>query len=60
MSVNSPKLQHAILSFGLVNWLGAPNKYKAINFRLEHLNKNYKIKIKCYKNSTYNIDIIFN
>ncbi|XTI85256.1 hypothetical protein V2W45_1220781, partial [Cenococcum geophilum] len=34
--------------------------YKAINLRLKYLNGSYKIKIKCYKNLTYNIDIIFN
>ena len=60
MSVNLPELQHAILSSGLVNWLRAPDKYKAINLRLEHLNKSCKIKIKYYKNSTYNTNIIFN
>src|SRR6266568_7792166 len=60
MSVNLPELQHAILSSGLVNWLRAPDKYKAINLRLEHLNKSCKIKMKCYKNSTYDTDIIFN
>ena len=55
-----PKLQHIILSSRLVNWLRAPDKYKAINLRLKYLNRSYKIKIKYYKNSTYNIDIIFN
>ena len=34
--------------------------YKAVNLRLEYLNGSYKIKIKCYKNSTYNTNIIFN
>ena len=34
--------------------------YKAINLRLEYLNGSYKIEIKCYKNSTYNTNIIFN
>ncbi len=60
MSVNLPKLQYAILSSGLINWLKILDKYKAINLGLKHLNGNYKIEIKCYKNSTYNIDIIFN
>ena len=60
MSVNSPKLQYIILSSKLVNWLRAPDKHKAINLRLKYLNKSYKIEIKCYKNSTYNTDIIFN
>ena len=60
MLVNLPKLQYAILSFRLVNWLKALDKYKAINLGLKYLNKSCKIKIKCYKNFTYNIDIIFN
>jgi len=55
-----PKLQHTILALGVINWLRSPNIYKAVNLRLEHLNGSYKIKIKCYKNSTYNTDIIFN
>ena len=58
--VNLPELQYIILSFRLVNQLRAPDKYKAINFRLEYLNRSYKIKIKYYKNSTCDIDIIFN
>ncbi|XTI84381.1 hypothetical protein V2W45_1206597, partial [Cenococcum geophilum] len=37
-----------------------PNTYKAINLRLEYLNSSCKIEIKCYKNSTYNTNIIFN
>ena len=60
MSVNSPELQYVILSFGLVNWLKTPDKYKAINLGLEYLYKSCKIKIKYYKNLTYNMDIIFN
>jgi len=44
----------------LVNWLRALDKYKAIDFRLEHLNRNYKIEMKYYKNFIYDIDIIFN
>ena len=59
-SVNSPELQHAILSSGLVNWLGAPDRHKAIDLGLEHLNGSCKIEMKCYKNLTYNINIIFN
>jgi len=34
--------------------------YKAINLKLEYLNSSCKIKIKCYKNSTYDTNIIFN
>ncbi|XTI95264.1 hypothetical protein V2W45_1212426, partial [Cenococcum geophilum] len=36
------------------------NTYKAVNFRLKYLNSSYKIKIKYYKNSTHNTNIIFN
>ena len=46
-SVNSPELQHAILSSGLVNWLGAPDRHKAIDLGLEHLNGSCKIEMKC-------------
>ncbi|XTI93487.1 hypothetical protein V2W45_1253232, partial [Cenococcum geophilum] len=49
-----------ILALGVINWLRSPNIYKAVNFGLEHLNSSYKIKIKCYKNSTHNTNIIFN
>ena len=59
MLVNLPELQHAILSSGLINWLGALDKHKAINFGLKHLNGNCKIEIKCYKNFTYDTDIMF-
>jgi hypothetical protein len=58
--VNLSKLQHIILALGVVNWLRSPNTYKAVNLRLEYLNGSCKIKIKCYKNSTYNTNIIFN
>ena len=34
--------------------------HKAIDLKLKHLNSSYKIKIKCYKNSTHDTDIIFN
>jgi hypothetical protein len=59
-SVNSPELQHALLSSGLVNWTGAPNTYKPIDLGLEHLNCSCKIEMKCYKNSTHDTDVIFN
>jgi len=58
-SINTPELQRAILASGLVNWLGKSASNKAIDLGLEHLNGSYKIKIKCYKNFTYNINIIF-
>ena len=58
--VNTPKLQYIILSSRLINQLSRATIYKAINLRLKYLNSSYKIKIKCYKNLTYNVDIIFN
>jgi hypothetical protein len=59
-SVNTSELQHAILVSGLVNWQDKSTIYKTINLELEYLNKSCKIKIKCYKNSTHDIGIIFN
>ena len=58
--VNLPKLQYIILASGVINWLRSPNIYKAVNLKLDYLNGSYKIKIKCYQNSTYNTNIIFN
>jgi hypothetical protein len=58
--VNSPQLQHAILASGLVNWLGREKSHKPIDLSLEHLNGACKIEMKCYKNSTHDIDTIFN
>ncbi|XTI91946.1 hypothetical protein V2W45_1250057, partial [Cenococcum geophilum] len=49
-----------ILSSRFINWPNRVIIYKAINLRLKYLNSSYKIKIKCYKNLTYNIDVIFN
>lgn len=57
---NTPELQHAILASGLVNWTGLPNSNKPIDLSLEHLNGNAKIEMKCYKNSTHDMDIVFN
>lgn len=59
-SVNTPELQHAILASGLVNWHGRATTHKAIDLGLEHLNGSCKIEMKCYKNSTHDVDIIFN
>lgn len=58
--VNSPELQHAILASGLVNWPGRPTTHKPIDLSLEHLNGSCKIEMKCYKNSTHDLDITFN
>ena len=49
-----------MLSFRLINWPNRATIYKAINLKLKYLNYSYKIKIKYYKNLTYNIDITFN
>lgn len=53
-------MQHAILASGLVNWHGRATTHKAIDLGLEHLNGSCKIEMKCYKNSTHDVDIIFN
>ena len=58
-SVNSSELQHAILASRLVNQPSVADTYKPIDLRLKHLNCGYKNEIKCYKNSTYNVDIVF-
>ena len=57
--VNTPELQRAILASGLVNWQGKSTTNKPIDLGLEHLNGNCKIEMKCYKNSTHDISIIF-
>ena len=43
----------------LVSWPSRVTIYKVINLRLKYLNSGYKIKMKYYKNLTYNIDIKF-
>jgi len=57
---NALVLQRAILASGIVNWPGRANTYKAIDLMLEHLNCACKIEMKSYKNSTHDIDTIFN
>jgi len=59
-SVNSDELQYAILASGLVNWSGRRDTFKAIDLGLEHLNGYCKTEMTCYKNSTTDIDLIFN
>ena len=56
---NSTELQYSILASGLVNWRGRPDTFKPIDLSLEHLNCACKNEIKCYKNSTKDIGIIF-
>jgi hypothetical protein len=58
-SVNTPELQRAILASGLVNWPGKSASNKAIDLGLEHLNGSCKIEMKCYKNSTHDVNLIF-
>ena len=58
-AVNSLELQHAILASGLVNWPGRSTTHKPIDLGLEHLNCSCKIEMKCYKNSTYDTDTVF-
>jgi len=57
--VNDPVLQRSILACGLVNWPGLPNTHKPIDLMLEHLNGSCKIEMKCYKNSTHDVDRTF-
>jgi hypothetical protein len=57
--VNTPVLQHAILASGLVNWQGRDTTHKAIDLGMEHLNGSCKIEMKCYKNSTHDVGVIF-
>ena len=56
---NSTELQYSILASGLVNWRGRPDTFKPIDLSLEHLNCACKNEMKCYKNSTKDIGIIF-
>jgi len=58
--VNTDELQRAILASGLVNWVGRDTTHKPIDLSLEHLNGSCKIEMKCYKNSTHDVDTIFN
>ena len=58
-SANTPLLQRAILSSGLVNWLGRESTFKPIDLALEHLNGNCKLDLRNFKNSTHDIEIVF-
>lgn len=58
--INKPELQHAILASGLVNWRGLPNSFKPIDLGGEQLNGAIKIELKCYKNSTHDVDTALN
>ncbi|KAF2024854.1 hypothetical protein EK21DRAFT_77790 [Setomelanomma holmii] len=58
-SANTPELQRAILSSGLVNWIGRPSTFKPIDLALEHLNCHCKVNLRNLKNSTHDISIAF-
>src|SRR6266511_320864 len=58
--INIFELQRVILAFGLVNWLDKSTVNKAIDLGLEYLNGSCKTEMKYYKNSTYDVDFIFN
>jgi hypothetical protein len=57
--VNTPELQHAILASGIVNWQGSHSSNKAIDRGQEHLNMSIATSFRSYKNSTHDLDIIF-
>jgi len=57
--ITTAKLQQSILALSLVNLVGRPNTFKAIDLALEHINCCYAINIKLYKNSIYNIKKTF-
>lgn len=57
--VCKPPLQRAILASGLVNWQGKSNTFKPIDLAQEHLNGACKIEHKAYKNSTHDINVVF-
>lgn len=57
--VYKPPLQRAILASGLVNQQGKSNIFKLIDLVQEYLNGIYKIEYKAYKNSTYDINVVF-
>lgn len=58
-SVNTMQLQQAILSSGLVNWLGRDSTFKPIDLALEHLNCHCKLDLRNFKNSTHDIEVVF-
>jgi hypothetical protein len=58
-AANTPVLQRAILSSGLVNWVGRESTFKPIDLALEHLNCHCKLDLRNFKNSTHDIEIVF-
>jgi hypothetical protein len=58
-SANAPELQRAILASGLVNWVGRDATFKPIDLALEHLNCYCKLDLRNFKNSTHDIEVVF-
>lgn len=58
-SDNTPELQRAILSSGLVNWSGRAGSFKPIDLAVKHLNCNCKLDLRNNKNSTHDIGVVF-
>ena len=56
---STPELQRAVLSSGLVNWLGRADTFKPIDLALEHLNCRCKLDLRNFKNSTHDIELVF-
>jgi hypothetical protein len=53
------ELQRAILTSGLVNWSGTARSFKPIDQGQEHHNLQIATSLKNFKNSTHDIDIVF-
>ena len=58
-STKTTQLQHAILSSGLVNWIGRDSTFKPIDLAVEHLNCHCKLDLRNFKNSTHDIEVVF-
>jgi hypothetical protein len=56
----APELQKAILASGLVNMSARPDGHKATDLLQEHLNLEIATSLKNFKNSTHDIDAVFN
>jgi hypothetical protein len=56
---NTPELQQAILSSGLVNWVRRQLTFKPIDLALEYLNCYCKLDLRNFKNSTHDISLVF-
>ena len=56
---NTSELQQAILAIGVVNWLGRESTFKPIDLALEHLNLHCKLDLRNFKNSTHDIEVVF-